>query len=347
MSAICDKHNWIVAGRAAAAIYAVLKSLFSGREVLVPANVCYAAVYPILYSGNRPVFCDVADHAGNVSLETIKAAVNPNVGAVLVPHMYGNPVREIQAIAEFCANHGMVLIEDCASSMGAEVDGQLVGHFGDYAVFSTGHAKVVDLGGGGIVFSDKDLSRIGEILGELPYRDRASEEHETEFSRTYRRFLNTRRPLADFKERGYFAGDFSDCYLWNGDADFSRGVLDVAGARIDGERTRRKSRFGELKAMFLDAVHGVEIYDYADGAIPWRFSFFIDASLRQKVADALLAESIPVSDWYPVIVELFGDQTEYRNASSMGKSILNVPLTISDGDFQRMCSLIDVVLKRR
>ncbi len=337
----------MVAGRAATAIYALLRSLFSGRDVVVPANICYAAVYPIVYSGNNPVFCDIADRSGNVSLDTIKKAMTGNVAAVVVPHMYGNPVSDIATIAGFCRKNGIVLIEDCASAMGASIDGKKVGGFGDFSVFSTGHAKIIDLQGGGVLFSDNDISRVKSILDELPVRDAGAVQKESEFSRVYRRFLNTRRALAEFPERDYFRRDFRDCYIYGCPAALRAKIEEEVNSRLNGEVSSRRERFEALRAVFESRVGAAPVYDYAGGSVPWRFSFFVDGNLRQAVADALLKEGIPVSDWYPTINELFGDGGDYPSAYAMGREILNLPLAISDRQFEIACQTLAGLVGRR
>ena len=53
------RKNNLFVGRAATAIYLVLNTLIKNKEVILPSNICYAAVYPVIYSGNKPIFVDV------------------------------------------------------------------------------------------------------------------------------------------------------------------------------------------------------------------------------------------------------------------------------------------------
>ena len=59
------RKNSLFVGRAATAIYLILKTLMEEKEVILPSNICYAAVYPIIYSNNVPVFVDVDKRTGN------------------------------------------------------------------------------------------------------------------------------------------------------------------------------------------------------------------------------------------------------------------------------------------
>ena len=130
------KKNHLIISRAAAAVYLILKSRnIRGQKVIVPANICYAAVYPIIYSGNEPVFCDVDPMSGNVDQELISGNLS-GAAAVILPHMYGNPIRDIKEICELCRRNSVITIEDCASAMGAEAQSGPCGSFGDYVLYS-------------------------------------------------------------------------------------------------------------------------------------------------------------------------------------------------------------------
>ncbi len=333
------KHSAVV-GRAAAGIYAILKVNFSHGEVVVPANICPMAVYPIVYAGLQPRFCDVDVLSGNVTLNIIKDKVSDSTKAVVVPHMYGNPVKDIVQMKEFCKLKGVLLIEDCASAMGASFDGLPLGTWGDYAIFSTGHAKTLDLGGGGVVVSDRDLSDIEHVLNDITSDPLASDEQEKVFSTTYRRFLNTRASLAEFPERSFFKGDFRAMILKPIDEALSHTIVKRISEELESTVTWRRNRQKLFEDIFDRTVDGVFRYHYADGAVPWRFSFFVGQSSRQHLACAMLSESLPVSDWYPVATELFGDSSHYPQASQHGKAILNLPLSLAVTDFEKACQLI-------
>lgn len=322
------KRNHVFTGRAASGIYAILKALCRDAEVVVPANICPAAVYPIVYSGNRPVFCDVECPSGNASWSSIEGRVSGRTAAVLVPHMYGNPVSDIGRIRDACDRLGLVLIEDCASSMGAQTPDGAVGSFGDYVVYSTGHAKTLDLGGGGIVASDHNLESVMRVLDKMPFQTPAGLAQEVMFGKIYRQFLNTRRPLAEFGEREFFHDDFRRVFLYRSDPAFARLATDRIEQTLQETVELRRKRWYDLSLLFKALVPGGDPYAYDEGAVPWRFSFFVPASRRQHVADALLAAGMPVSDWYPPVSSIFGDNGRYEAAESLGNSILNLPLTL-------------------
>src|SRR5574344_4621 len=215
------KQNHLVVGRGATGIYLILNHNLKNAEVLVPANICYAAVFPVVYSGNIPKFYDVDVKSGNPLLSCIKDKISPKTKAIIVAHMYGNPVTEIKQIAEFCYEKNILLIEDCASSMGAQYNGEMLGSFGDYAIFSTGYSKTLDLGNGGIVLSDHSLEEENAEYKKLPMFDTRVEYLNKEFSQNYRKFRNSKLNLKESELFDYFHQNFEDNFLYQISEDFA------------------------------------------------------------------------------------------------------------------------------
>ncbi len=141
------------------AIYLALKSLGigSGDQVLLQAYTCNAVPNPILWTGAVPVYVDIESDSLNMDPDDLVKKITPNSKVVIVQHTFGNPakVREILKIAE---THHLKVIEDCAHSLGAKLDGKLLGTFGDMSIVSFGREKVISsLTGGALVVNDAAL----------------------------------------------------------------------------------------------------------------------------------------------------------------------------------------------
>ncbi len=162
--------NSLIVGRATTAIYGILKCSNSNlRGILLPANICPAAIYGCIYAGFKPIFCDVDPISGNTTYELISKANFDNVQYALLPHMYGNPIGRFDDIVSFLHTKGIIVIEDCASAFGS-VDGKgnVVGSFGDYSIFSFGYSKTISIGFGGMLKSSTyDLAPIKDELSSL------------------------------------------------------------------------------------------------------------------------------------------------------------------------------------
>ena len=136
------------------AFLAILKSLDlkEGDEVLLQAFTCNAAVNPILYFGLRPVFVD-CDRSFNLDPEDLANKITERSKVVVVQHTFGQPAR-MDEILKICDNNKLILIEDCAHSLGAEYKGKKVGTFGKAAFFSFGRDKIISSVYGGMVVSN-------------------------------------------------------------------------------------------------------------------------------------------------------------------------------------------------
>jgi len=139
------------------ALMAILNSLGleKGNEVLLQAFTCNAAVNPIIWSDLRPVFVDCNEKTFNIDLEDLKKKVSPRSRVVMVQHTFGL-AADLDEILEICQRNNLILIEDCAHSLGAEYKGKKVGTFGKAAFFSFSRDKVISSVYGGMAVTNDD-----------------------------------------------------------------------------------------------------------------------------------------------------------------------------------------------
>ncbi|MBU1167833.1 aminotransferase class I/II-fold pyridoxal phosphate-dependent enzyme, partial [Patescibacteria group bacterium] len=129
-------------GSGRAALYYLLKSfgVTTGDEVIVQAYTCVSVPNSIVWLGAKPVYVDVRNDF-NMDPELIEPAITSKTKVILTQNTFGKPadIRRIKDIAE---KHNLILIEDAAHALGAEVASQKIGGFGDGAIFSFGRDKV-------------------------------------------------------------------------------------------------------------------------------------------------------------------------------------------------------------
>ena len=125
------------------ALFAILKAfdISAGDEVLLQAFTCVAVPNAILWAGAKPVYVDI-DESLNIDPGLMEKSINNKTKAIIVQHTFGIPAQ-INLIKQIAQKYNLVLIEDCAHSLGAEFAGVKVGKFGDAAVFSFGRDKVI------------------------------------------------------------------------------------------------------------------------------------------------------------------------------------------------------------
>ncbi|HEY4694412.1 MAG TPA: aminotransferase class I/II-fold pyridoxal phosphate-dependent enzyme [Candidatus Nanoarchaeia archaeon] len=141
------------------AIFLALKALGVGQsdEVLVQAYTCNAVPNPVLWVGATPVYVDIEEKILNMDPKDLEAKITLRTKAIIVQHTFGNPAK-IKEILKIADNHKLKVIEDCAHSLGAKVDGRLLGTFGDLAILSFGREKVISsLTGGALLVNNEAL----------------------------------------------------------------------------------------------------------------------------------------------------------------------------------------------
>jgi dTDP-4-amino-4,6-dideoxygalactose transaminase len=106
-----------------------------GSKVLVPSNTYIASILSIIRADLIPVLVEPDPHTYNLTVENLRRSYDPDCVAILPVHLYGrlNPMPEI---VEFAREHNLKIIEDCAQSHFAEIDGIRSGMFGDIGAFS-------------------------------------------------------------------------------------------------------------------------------------------------------------------------------------------------------------------
>lgn len=77
---------------------------------------------------------------------------HPDCRCVLAANLYGTPAK-LDEIADICAAHGAVFIEDAAESLGAAYKGRMTGTFGQYNALSFNGNKIITTSGGGMLLS--------------------------------------------------------------------------------------------------------------------------------------------------------------------------------------------------
>jgi dTDP-4-amino-4,6-dideoxygalactose transaminase len=126
-----------------------------GDEIITSPITDMGAITPILYQTAIPVFADVDPFTGNVTADTVRAAISPKTKAVIVTHLFGNPA-DLDGICAVAREHGILVIEDCAQAYGATLGGRPVGTIGDIGCFSLQQGKHITTGEGGIVVTDDE-----------------------------------------------------------------------------------------------------------------------------------------------------------------------------------------------
>ncbi|MFN8343458.1 MAG: DegT/DnrJ/EryC1/StrS family aminotransferase [Spirosomataceae bacterium] len=173
-----DYHNkkyGLLCNSGTSALYTMYKSigLMPDDEIICPIYTFFATVTPVLFTGAKPVFCDCLDN-GNIDPQKIEEKITNKTKAIVVTHMWGIPCQ-MSEIVFIAKKYNLKVLEDCSHAHGATYKGQLVGTFGDAAIWSLQGQKIVSGGEGGIILTDDiDIYVKSQLIGH--YNERCTQE---------------------------------------------------------------------------------------------------------------------------------------------------------------------------
>ena len=134
--------------------YMQLGILKKGDQVLVPANTYIASILSITENELIPVFVEPNISTYNIDFKNLP--INIRTKAVLNVHLYGLTNWDEDIYLKF-KKEGILVIEDCAQSIGSSINNKKTGNLGDAAGFSFYPSKNLGaIGDGGAVTTNND-----------------------------------------------------------------------------------------------------------------------------------------------------------------------------------------------
>jgi len=106
-----------------------------GDEVITTPFTFIATAEAIAYVGATPVFVDIDPDTYNLDPSLVEAAITDRTRAIVPVHLFGMPC-DMNTIGALAKKHDLRIIEDCAQSFGADINGAQTGTLGDIGCFS-------------------------------------------------------------------------------------------------------------------------------------------------------------------------------------------------------------------
>ncbi len=138
------------------ALYSALAAMGvgPGDEVLLQGYQWTSCINAIVRLGAIPRMVDI-DETFTMDPADLKAKIGPHSKAVLFVHMSG-AAGNIVPVVEMAHKQNLMVLEDCAQSNGAKLNGKPIGGFGDIAIFSLQINKNITAGEGGMITCSDD-----------------------------------------------------------------------------------------------------------------------------------------------------------------------------------------------
>ena len=286
----------------------------AGDEVIVPGFTFVAPAEAVSYTGARPVFADVDAETFCIDVRSLESKLTPRTRAVIPVHLYGQSAP-IAQIAQVCRDRKLVLVEDCAQSLGADEGGRQTGGWGDFGCFS--------------FYPTKNLAAAGDA-GMVTARDDAMAER--------------LRMLRHHGSRKTYVHEFVG---YNSRMDeMQAAILRVKLAhlqRFNATRAKIAARYRELLAgapLALPKEHGRGRHVY--------HQFTIRSPKRDAIRAALEAARIASGIYYPaplhkmqVYAEL-GKDVSLPVSEEMARTVLSLPIHpyLDERAIARVCDAV-------
>lgn len=127
-----------------------------GDEVITTSFTFIATAEAIEYVGARAVFVDIDPKTFNIDPALIEAAITDKTTAIIPVHLFGQPA-DMDTIMAIAKKHNLKVIEDCAQSFGADINGTMTSGIGDVGCHSFFPSKNLGCyGDGGMVTTNDD-----------------------------------------------------------------------------------------------------------------------------------------------------------------------------------------------
>ena len=155
---------------ASAAFCVILESLKeispNRNEVVLPAYTAPVLAVAVRKAALKVVLSDISLEDFNLDIDRLDDVVSDKTLCVVVAHMFGIPAAKTGALKNRFKD--VYIVEDCAQAMGAEIDGNPVGSFGDFSFYSFNRGKnLPTYGGGAMTAASSELTQVLRKKTEL------------------------------------------------------------------------------------------------------------------------------------------------------------------------------------
>ncbi|TSC73339.1 MAG: putative pyridoxal phosphate-dependent enzyme [Parcubacteria group bacterium Gr01-1014_70] len=251
-------------------LWLALRALGVGRgdEVLVPNLTMIASPNAVVLTGASPILIDVDSETLCMDMRHAEQALTLRTKALMYVPFNGRS-GDMDAVAAFCNEHGIFLLEDAAQALSSRYGGRHLGTFGSIGSFSFSVPKIVTTGqGGALVTHDEEL---------------------------YKRM----RRLKDFgRDQG--GADIHNDWGWNFKFTDLQAVVGIEQMKKLETRVMRKK---EIYRQYHDALRNVSRITFLSTDLaettPWFIDIYVDDP--DALQTYLKAHSIGTRRIYPAV----------------------------------------------
>ena len=290
-----------------------------GDKVLSNAFTFGAVPSAIEHAGGKAVYVEsTKDHVIDVVDMAKKLAANPDCKHVLISHMRGK-VADMDAIKTLCDDHGAILLEDCAHSLGVMWRGKHTGHMGIACAISSQSYKMINSGEGGFLLTDDPEIAAQTAVIAGAYEGLAGK-HLTVPGPEY------------FKDKPVQLPNYS-LRMSNLAASVIRPQIKTLDERIEKYNQRYNDLVAKLEERVGEHMYIPQVTPGVTRMVHDSIQFNLDKKFTPHMVQQFLDECIS----HGLPVELFGHKTNARNFVNWGFAPAEDPLPQTAEMLSRAC----------
>ena len=141
-----------------------LNYIHGDGEIIIPPLTWISDISSVIFSGFKPVFCDINLKNLSFDIDKLKEAITPNTKAIFLTHVLGiNGLTD--ELLQLCKEKNILLIEDVCESHGTTFKGQKVGSIGfasNFSFYFAHHMSTIE--GGMICTNDEHFYQVCRAL---------------------------------------------------------------------------------------------------------------------------------------------------------------------------------------
>jgi len=316
-------HKYCVAlNSCGSAIMLMMKcsGLKPGDEVLSNAFTFGAVPSAIEHAGGKAVYVESDyNHVMDITDLEKKLVAHPDCKFCLISHMRGK-VADMDAIADACERHDVILLEDCAHSLGVSWKGVHTGHVGIASAVSSQSYKMINSGEGGFLLTDDpDIAAKAAVYAGA-YEGLAAK-HMTVPGPEYFKDLPAQIPNYSIRMSALSAAVIRPQIL----------TLDERKAKYNARYARVTDNLVKRKGHLLSIPVNTPGMDPVHDSLQMNLSHDMTDEQVQTFLDECMEHGLPV--------ELFGHKSNARNFINWGFAPADDPLPLTAKMLSRACDV--------
>lgn len=120
------------------------------KEVLLSSYTCLAVPTAVIAANAKPKYLDIDTENLNIKFSNLVKEINTKTHTIIAQHTLGN-ILDITSLRRLTEGSNIFILEDCALSIGSEINNKLIGLEGDASIYSLELSKTITTGWGGIL----------------------------------------------------------------------------------------------------------------------------------------------------------------------------------------------------